>query len=469
MNGSKLLQLIKSLDRRDIQRIGKFVHSPFFNTRDDVRRLFDYIEKNLDTPVANLRKEKAFSYIFPKEKVYDGQKLLYAMSFLLQNIRRYLLIDAFENDDLEGQKYLLQAFRVRSLNRFFEKGLKEAREQAQKQPLRHAYFHHSQYRLLVEEYEFQHRYKRASDLKLQESSDELMYFYIADMLRQACAAMALRVVAEKNEYETPLLEAALHIIKEKNLTQLPAIGAYYYAYLALKSEDTEGGIFQSLKAILVNQWQAFPTAELRDLYLVAINYCIRRINRGIKEYEQESLSLYKFGLEQSILFENNTLTAYTYFNILNASLKVGEYAWGKQFLDDYKGYLLESERENVYSYCMANFHFRQKNYETAMLLLQKITLREVLFNLDARRMLMRIYYDFAEWAALNSLLVSTKTYIDRQKNMGYGREHYLNLIVFLKKMLKIDIKDPKARSLLKGEIEAEKAVAEKEWLLEKLK
>jgi hypothetical protein len=250
---------------------------------------------------------------------------------------------------------------------------------------------------------------------------------------------------------------------------LPAIGAYYYAYLALKEENTEGGVFHSLKNILVNHWQVFPSEELRDLYLVAINYCIRRINRGVKAYEHESLALYKFGLENKILFENNTLSAYTYNNILNASLKVGDYAWGKQFLDDYKAYLAETERTNVYNYCLAALHFRLLDYAKAMDLLQKTTLREVLFNLDARRMLMCIYYDFKEWDALTSHLESTKKYIERQKDMGYGREHYFNLTIFLQKMLKTDLKNAKNRAVLRGEIEAAKAVAEKEWLLEKLK
>jgi hypothetical protein len=469
MNGSKLLKLFKSLDRHDIQRIGKFVHSPYFNHREDVRRLFDYLEKHSDMPLSYLRKEKAFPVVFPNEKAFDVQKMLYAMSFLLQNIRQYLLLDGFEHDPLQGQIYLLQAFRQRGMNDFFEKTLKDAHEQAEKQPFRHADFHYAQYRLLVEEYEFQYRRKRSSDLKLQESSDELMYFYLADMLRQACAAAALHVVNEKEAYETPLLEAALKIIEEKNLTKLPAIGAYYHAYHALTSEDTEGAAFRSLKAILVNHWQAFPIAELRDLHVVTINYCIRRINRGLKEYEDESLALYKFGLENGILLENNTISDYTYRNILNASLKVGDYAWARQFLDDYKDCLPDSQRSNMYNYGMASLYFRQMDYSKAMTLLQKTSLKEVLFNLDARRMLMRIYYDFDEKLALSSLIDSTKIFIQRQKNMGYGREHYWNLTCFLQKMIKTDLKNAKNRTILRGEVEAENAVAEKEWLLEKLK
>jgi hypothetical protein len=470
MNGSKLLQLFKSLDRYDIQRIGKFVHSPFFNHRDDVRRLFDYLEKHNDSPISYLKKEKAFPSVFPEEKAYNGQKMLYTMSFLLQDIRRYLQMDAFEKDELHGQLYLLRAFRSRGLNRLFEKTLKDTQEDFEKQPFRHADFHYAQYRLQLEEYEYQHRRRpRTGDLKLQETSDELMYFYLADMLRQACAAVSLQVATVKQGYETPLLEAALKIIEEKNLTTLPAIGAYYYAYHALKGEDTEGGIFQCLKNILVNHWSAFPSEELRDLYLVALNYCIRRINRGQKEYEHESLALYKSGLENKIFFENNMLSAYTYNNILNASLKVGDYAWGKQFLADYKHSLNEKDRTNVYNYCMAALHFRLNDYATAMDLLQKAKLSEVLFNLDARRMLMRIYYDFDERTALTSHLESTKVYIHRQKDMGYGREHYLNLTIFLQKMLKADLKDSKTRAILRGEVEAENAVAEKEWLLEKLK
>ena len=170
-----------------------------------------------------------------------------------------------------------------------------------------------------------------------------------------------------------------------------------------------------------------------------------------------------------MLFENGVLSAYIYNNALISGIMVSENDWAQGFLEEYKPFLPERDRENVYRYNLAILHFRTANYAEAMRLLQQTTPREPLHNLDARRMLMRIYYDFKEWSALSSLLESTRIYIRRQKDLGYGGEHYLNLVNFLQKMLKSDLSSRKTRDILRGGIEAEKSVAEKDWLLEKLK
>jgi len=103
-----------------------------------------------------------------------------------------------------------------------------------------------------------------------------------------------------------------------------------------------------------------------------------------------------------------------------------------------------------------------------MVLLQKVDFDDVLNNLDARRMLLRIYYELGEFEALHSLLDSFKTYISRQKDVGYHKDNYLNLIRFVKKMIRYDLSDPKTRSALVDEIKNTPAFTEQSWLLKQL-
>ena len=103
-----------------------------------------------------------------------------------------------------------------------------------------------------------------------------------------------------------------------------------------------------------------------------------------------------------------------------------------------------------------------------MRLLQKVEFRDVQYNLNARRMLLRIYYELEELEALESLLDSFRTYIHRQKDLGYHREHYLNLIAFVKKILRNNLKDKAFRTKIKRQIEEANALAEKTWLLEQV-
>jgi hypothetical protein len=100
-----------------------------------------------------------------------------------------------------------------------------------------------------------------------------------------------------------------------------------------------------------------------------------------------------------------------------------------------------------------------------MILLQKVNLKEVLYNLDARRLLLRIYYQLKEINPLLSLIESTKIYIHRQKDMGYGRENYLNFLKFLEKIMYKSTLTITEKQELQNEIEATQLLAEREWLL----
>jgi hypothetical protein len=257
-----------------------------------------------------------------------------------------------------------------------------------------------------------------------------------------------------------------------NLKLSTAVLAYFHAYQSLSKDDdavAQYAHFQELRTILEQNWQQFPTEEMRGLYLLAINFCIKKINRGDRQFEREVLGIYKIGIENRLLFENNQLSSYTYKNAMMAALKVGETAWASQFLDDYKPFLASNDREMIYKYNKALYFFRNNDYNSAMQLLQTVNLKEVLFNLDARRLLARIYFELKENAALDSLIDNSKIYLHRQKSIGYHREMYLNFFKVLEILLKMDVKaDASTIEKLSIQIKETQYLAEREWLLEKL-
>ena len=104
-----------------------------------------------------------------------------------------------------------------------------------------------------------------------------------------------------------------------------------------------------------------------------------------------------------------------------------------------------------------------------MLLLQEVNLKDVLYNLNARRVLMCIYYELGEYDALDSLFESFTTYIRRQKDLGYHRDNYLNLIKFVKRMLQTNMKSEAEKSQLRVDIESTTELTEREWLLAQVK
>ena len=66
----------------------------------------------------------------------------------------------------------------------------------------------------------------------------------------------------------------------------------------------------------------------------------------------------------------------------------------------------------------------------------KLEFEDVLWNLDAKSMLLRIYFEEKEYEAMLSLIKSFKLYLYRQYDLGIYKTRYKNMIGFCEKLYK---------------------------------
>ena len=180
----------------------------------------------------------------------------------------------------------------------------------------------------------------------------------------------------------------------------------------------------------------------------------------------EAFELYKEGMELEVFIEKGILSRFTYNNVVISGLLLKEFQWVEAFIYDFKNYIEERFRESTFNYNLANLYFRKPDYPKAMELLQRVEFDDVMHNLNARRMLLKIYFESEEFDALDSHLTSFKNYIYRHKELGGShRNSYLNLIKFTNKLLNVNLLDDFEFDKIKLEIEMTEPVAEKNWLL----
>ncbi|MEN9610227.1 MAG: hypothetical protein RLZZ628_1041 [Bacteroidota bacterium] len=459
---SDLIQIFKKLTKPDRRALRQFVRSPYFNRRAEVISLYDYIDKQLDSAEPNWEKESVFKTIFPSEPTYLAAQMDYAMSFLLQVIRSYLVQDELEKEVIENRLRLHKALDSRGLHKFAQRELEATKSALQQTHFRNAGFHRLEYDILLAEYTVLSRGKRSNTLPLQPLSDALDAYYLAETLRLAIEMQShVRVV--DYSYKQPLLNAVLSHYEGYQL--LPAVAAYYQVYHCFGDIPTEvaEANFRQLKRILEEQAGLFPHVELRSLYLAAINYCIRRVNNYHSEYHAEILSLYKTGLKNGALMENGILSPFSYRNIATIAMKMGHFEWTAQFLEAYRMLLPEKNRKNWYDFYRAVLHYRQGEFAISLDLLRPLKFDEASFNLDARCMMMQIYYQISEINLLDFLLESTKMYLLRHDDVGYVKENYENFIKYLKKILQLKPNDLAERAKLKAEIELVSYIYDKDF------
>lgn len=466
MENSYLISVLKCLSKKEQRELRKWLASPAHNQREDVPALYEYLitGDHLDNE-KSLQKEKLFNKIFPKD-AFDDARFRQTVHFLTKALEEFLIVGELTEDEVRARIALASVFRRRKQDKPLQKALKNAQDALHANPNRNDRYFRNDYLLQLEFYTSMEDKQRTTQMNLQEVSDALETNFIIEKLRQTCRMVSHEAVY-KAGYDTGLLEAVLQHVEKGAGLQIPAVATYYYIYRAItQKENTE--FFDRLKAQIQQHSHIFPHSELREIYLHALNYCIGRMNAGVQPFVREAFELYRRGFEEKILIENEMVSRWTYLNVVLIAIRLKEFKWAGTFIENYKQFLEHRYRDNFVHYCQARLLYEQKNYNAAMRLLVQVESDDILINLNAKSMLLKMFYEEEELDALESLLESMRTYLQRKDVIGYHKANYQNIIRFTKKLIRVTPHSKEEKTKLRQEIQNANPLTEKEWLLKQL-
>ncbi|MCB0517929.1 MAG: hypothetical protein H6577_01420 [Lewinellaceae bacterium] len=465
MEKSRLVQLLRTLSGPEQKDLRRFLESPYFNRREEVVQLFDWLAKYLKNGQEVPGKEAVFPALFPG-CAYDDHRLRMLMSLLYQLACQFLAVQDFTQDDVQLRLRLGQAFRNRKLPAHFTQNHRDLSAKLEGQPYRNPDYYQNQYLASLEKYRTAYDQREVDSQHLQVLSNELDTAYLARKLWQACFLLSHEAVSNIS-YDFGLLDEALAFTERSGALGTPVVAIFYHCYRALTNPD-EPSFFQNFKSLLLQHGKLFPAGEIRDLFILAINFCIRRYNAGSQEYLQDQLDFYREGLHKGYFLTDGELSRYTYQNAVTSGLVMREFDWVEEFIHSYREKLAEPYRESVFSFNLARLEYERKDYGTGLLLLQKAEYKDLLLNLAAKTLQLKIYFELDEYDLLEAHLAAFKTFLRRRKELGYHRENYLNTIHFTRKLLETNPFDKVERAVLKQQIEAATKIGEKEWLLKQV-
>lgn len=447
-----------------MRQLDKFVRSPIHNQHEDVIKLFQYLRQHLSGHGRGLSKEKVFHQLFPNEP-FNIQQLHYVSSYLLKVIEEYLAWQEWRNGEKDYQMALMRSLRQHKLDTLFDNCLAKAMANANDAQHAGTFDMYANYQLLLEQFNFERLKSGKQVFQLQEMTNALDAYFVAEKLKNACILFSSQIV-NKSNYDTGLLSQVLAFLEQKNLKENPIIALYYHAFRTLESPKNDDS-FQALKGLLNKHHNSLNLNELHDIYILTINYCIRQLNSGDQGFMQEVFSIYQLGLKSNAFVQNGSMSPRTYSNIVMAGLKLHSFNWVGNFIHEYKNYLPEKQREGFFNYNLARHFYEQKNYKLAMPLLLQMEYDDVLLTCLGKILLSKMHYELDEFESLSSLLQSFKVYVLRKRKLlgEYHQEGTLKFIHFLGKLLQVQLN---IKEHLKHEISDTKVVVEKEWLLAQL-
>ena len=287
-------------------------------------------------------KENVFSYLYPNE-VYSEKKIRYTISFFFKVVKDFLAYQEFILERVNQQVFLLKSLRKKNTERLFEQEFRKAEHNLESDSLRNQQFHFLRFLLQEEKYSYALRNSRGANTGLQESSESLNLFFIANVLRQETHGLTQKALGQ-SDFKSAFLPAIEQYLSKNKHLESPAILVYYELIKVLTTGNSLS-TFQSLRKLISENGHHFPPNELREIYIFALNYCIKKINAREALFNREAFEIYKQGILQGVFIENGILSRFNYKNIVAAGLSVQEFDWVQHFIEKYKPYLEKKYRK----------------------------------------------------------------------------------------------------------------------------
>lgn len=468
---------LQALDARERRRFEEFVHSPFFNKHEKIRALWHLLDRFLsDGREEEPDKRAVFRELYPRE-AYDEYKLNNLFSDLLQLCYEFLLVQRFQGEDQRRNIDLLAVLQERDLDDHLgaiSKRYLRRRKRNESNPLD----------FFLREYQYYEQMdtvaltntRREYDVNLQWKNNALDQFYFLNKLRIACD-MTSRNQVVKAEYQPYFLAEVMTAFGDNlhNIQELGTARVFFNALQMLQNPDQTQYYFE-LKSSLNSYGHQFDPVELRNLYHYALNHCVQKINSGQTAYYEEILYLYKTLLEKGILLTGRHLSQWAFTNIITAGIRLQQYDWTENFIQQYQSYLAPLERVNVYNYNLAALFFEKGEWTRALQQLHKVVFTDAFYHMAAKLIQLKCFYELNETEAFLSLSAATGKFIrrnrqlsDYQKNTNFGFLKIATRAFHLRQRrdyLPRDVYETKCRQLQEN-LKVSEQITNKNWLEKK--
>ena len=468
MQDTKLHLLLSRLSIYQLNRFAKFIASPYHNEDQKLVRLYTYLLPLYKADKADTIDRFKIWRKVHGAKPYTNLHFARLLSDLLKKLEVFMAIERMKFYDTDEQYYILDSYNSMGLAKHFTEPYIHAIKKLEGKGLRDSDYHFHSFRLNVQQNIFlESRKERTTEKNLIETVRSLDTFYLINKLRYSAAILHYKQFLNLSD-ESILLPEILAQLHTKP-ADAPVVRMYHLVLLTLMEPEDEGH-FSNLKELLFAHTSLLQPDSQSEIFAFALNYCIRKINKGRADYQTEIFELYKDAIKRDLLLIDGIMTPWDYKNIVTIGLRNKAYKWTDAFIESHIGKLKKKEQNNAYTFNRARYYFATGKYDKVLDLLQNVEYSDIFYLLDSKTTLMKSYYEMGEYHPLQSLKESFRILLRRKKLISeQNRVNYGNFARFAMKLYRCDVKNKTQMTSLKKAIEGTANIADKAWILDKLR
>lgn len=456
---------LKNLTAEELERFGKFINSPFFNTRPKIISLFNCLKEHADKEL--LAKKAIFPVVYPDEP-YNDVKMRRLLSHFAELYEKFL-------GYLGAEKWDEDLYKMRALEVMKEKGMTENYKEAYRQTSKYmkgkfskddAYYKNFAGIELL-------NFSTGSAESLQNALDYTDLNFVFSKLhcfRDVMIYQALNV--QKYSFKLQLYDEVIGYVQE-NLKTIkknhPNLYIIYLAVMSMQNKDDEAHI-NELTSYIKKHGDKFDKSRLNYYYTYVTTYYWMRINEGNTEYRKNVLDIYKYLDLKDLLKVERYISHDVVNSVVIAAISNYEYGWLENFIEKYKNDIEPEFAGDVYHLSLAKLYFNKEDYPKALEHLNNVDYKDPKYYVNAKIVLSKTLYEQGDLEGIKYVIDNFKHYAYRNRKLLPQQAEYVKtFIAYLSRLIQIKKRGKANTERLKKSLEKEKLfVPQKSWFYEKL-
>lgn len=460
MKNHKLILILKTFSKKELNSFVRMVNTPYFNKKKEVVLLLEYLKKKHPAFEENhIKKDKLFKVI-STEKTSNNRFLDDTIYHSIKLVEQFLIFEQLKTNPYKNSKLLANELMHRKLINLSLKALEKSKLLLTEIPLEYntdlEWFNINYYQHLISE----QTYKQEDSIALLTANEHLDKFYWKNKL----------MINDEFDSRKEIIDNLNLVLNENQILEINALAKKNNDDIILKilqflsAENTLVELEEVLDELSQNI-NSINKFTLSSLCTKLINYCKKQYSKTQNVgYTKQWFRLYKFGYETGLFINKKIINDSTFLNIVHLGLVQKETQWVKYFIEDYKPYLNDYL---LFSLSKAMLNFQTKNYEAVLSELPKVQFGHIHQNLTARSLIAKTYFEIKEFELLENHLNAFEKYLRRQTTISSQlKDVNLNFIAAVRKLAQAPF-DQKAMDSLKKDLK-EKPIAYKSWLNNKV-
>lgn len=469
-----ITQIHKLLSKKELNKFGDFIRSPFFNTEPRFVKLFELIELEgaMITRVSIAKK------IFGPGASTGELRFRKLVSEFMKLFRRYMAETEFVSDTLSQQFMILEKFKKMNLRKEFLKQADDIIDYIENKTLKDELYYRNMAdvysrKYSVEDVNFKD-YKKDLSFVINDYTDK--YFVSMKIfLFQRFTTLEYSFDINIQQHKTFNKEILNFIELNRGEMKLndPEI---YLRYLALKLEfDGFNNEVYTEYVEIMTEFQNKIRINEYLFYLMLLNVLSKLINSGKHEYNMNVIDITK-KMEGKGLFKKQPIHYQNLKIITESAIVSKEYDWAIEFMEDNKENISQINKESVFYLMVAKLYFFKEDYFVTRKFISKVSMDDYFHYIEAKLIECRVEFELKNYLSVVDSINTAKKFLQSHSEIGKDfRKAYNIFLSILFKLVKLHEKSGKDNILFELDMIEINILSEKNqiyaqsWIIEKIR